>query len=258
MSDLPFAAAVGQRLRAVRDRAGVTADQVAQVAQQCGFGWQRSTVASIETGRRGLSAEELIALPLILTWATGADVTLWDLAGAGGVLADDLSVTQVGIAQLMQRERLTTGGWKRPRTAGRNRETFALVSGVTDATTARSSTEVDLIRRLWPEMNGAMNGEHWWPDLEQLWSVRHAAVAEAEQKAARGLGVSSVAVSACAHRLWGHGLTDERDRRDKLLDEASRGSDDAAARTRRGHITRALLADLRAVLREDTTSDGQR
>jgi hypothetical protein len=68
------------------------------------------------------------------------------------------------------------------------------------------------------------------------------ALNDAERKAARTLGVPASAIALAARRLWGRGLTAERDRR---VDEQIGG--DATPRTaqaHRGHVTRALLAEL--------------
>lgn len=52
---------VARRLRALRASSGLT--QVAVGMCALGFGWNRSSVAQLETGRRSLSADEFMALP---------------------------------------------------------------------------------------------------------------------------------------------------------------------------------------------------
>ena len=69
---------------------------------------------------------------------------------------------------------------------------------------------------------------------------------EAEQKAARNLGVTSLAISTAAIVRWGRSLTDERDYRLRR-----RPAEDARPRSlqaQRGHITRQLLRELAATL----------
>jgi len=69
---------------------------------------------------------------------------------------------------------------------------------------------------------------------------------EAEQKAARNLGVTSLAISTAAIVRWGRSLTDERDYRLQR-----RPAEDARPRSlqaQRGHITRQLLRELAATL----------
>jgi hypothetical protein len=65
---------------------------------------------------------------------------------------------------------------------------------------------------------------------------------EAEQKAARRLGVTPAEVAVVSRDLWDRSLTDERERRLQEMDEA-----DAPRRSLRGiraHLTRRLVADL--------------
>jgi len=67
---------------------------------------------------------------------------------------------------------------------------------------------------------------------------------ETTGKAARRLGADRQDVAVAGQELWGHGLAAERDRR---LGVAAGGPGDTARgrQARRGHITRALLDELR-------------
>ncbi|TFV67227.1 UNVERIFIED_ORG: hypothetical protein E4P37_03455 [Bacillus sp. AZ43] len=70
------------------------------------------------------------------------------------------------------------------------------------------------------------------------------AVTEATVKAARRLGRTPTEVSVASAELWGRPLTHERDAR---LDGDPEGDDDPRRRqARRGHVTRALIDELRA------------
>ena len=57
---------IGERLRAWRESAGLTQENVARAARNHGFDWKAATVGVIETGRREVSLQELLALPLIV------------------------------------------------------------------------------------------------------------------------------------------------------------------------------------------------
>lgn len=58
---------VASRLRHVREARGLTAQQVADRLNEHGIGWQRSTVAKLESGKReNLSVAELLALAVVL------------------------------------------------------------------------------------------------------------------------------------------------------------------------------------------------
>jgi transcriptional regulator with XRE-family HTH domain len=76
---IELAHSIGRRLRKLREAHGVTAESVAQVAAVIGLEWNRSTVSAIENGHRGLSAGELLALPLVVKSAGLGDVSLVDL-----------------------------------------------------------------------------------------------------------------------------------------------------------------------------------
>ena len=67
---------------------------------------------------------------------------------------------------------------------------------------------------------------------------------EAEVKAARRLKCDPREVAYASWSLWGHGLTEERDRR--LRDQQGEGN----TPPRRGHITRQLDRELRRHIRE--------
>jgi transcriptional regulator with XRE-family HTH domain len=72
-------AVIGRRIREIRERAGRSQDEVASAARRAGLDWTRAAVASLETGRRGLSAEELLLLPLTLRLLDEEDHTLAEL-----------------------------------------------------------------------------------------------------------------------------------------------------------------------------------
>lgn len=62
----PLPQVVGFRLARLRDQFGLSQDDIATAAQRLGLAWRRSSVAMLEQGRRGLSAEELLLLPYVL------------------------------------------------------------------------------------------------------------------------------------------------------------------------------------------------
>jgi transcriptional regulator with XRE-family HTH domain len=70
---LSTSAAVGRRIRKLREEAGRSQDELADAARRAGIDWTRASVASLETGRRGLDAEEFMLLPLALKILTGRD-----------------------------------------------------------------------------------------------------------------------------------------------------------------------------------------
>jgi hypothetical protein len=230
MTETPtLAVAVGRRMRSLRDEHDVTADTLAMHARSIGLGWQRSTVATIETGKRRLTGEELLLLPLLLSMALPVVIGLRDLLDTEMALTEELSMTPTGFQQLLDADTQVWGGYKL-RSAG--------------PADRKPSTEVwARIEELWPDVHGASR-----LNLERLRAVELAAGGETEQKAARTLGCTALEVSALSHRLWGHGLAAERERRLALVDEPTASV--AVMRVRRGHITRMLVDELAAHLEQ--------
>jgi hypothetical protein len=214
---LPLPLAVGRAVREMRDVVDVSADEVARAARDLGLkSWQRSIVAGIETGRRGLTAEELLLLPYVLTNALGHPVSLRDLLPApvrlGGTWADEADLAK-----------LLTGRPVAETLAGQ-REAIkqAAVRLLADALKKRGA-------------NAAADAEL-------------AAAGEAEQIAARKLGVTALQVAVAARQRWGRSLTAERDRlvRERVPDDTPISS----VRAVRGRITRNLVAELAEDLEE--------
>lgn len=67
---------LGQSIRELRQELDVPLEEVADCAQRYGLRWGRSSVAQLENGKRGLSAQELLLLPLILSCAFRDDITM--------------------------------------------------------------------------------------------------------------------------------------------------------------------------------------
>jgi transcriptional regulator with XRE-family HTH domain len=83
MTDEPVvittAEVIGRRLRRLRDDRRLSQIDVADLARTAGLTWTQETVARVETGRRDVSAGELVALGLALAVPPG------DLLDPGGV-----------------------------------------------------------------------------------------------------------------------------------------------------------------------------
>jgi hypothetical protein len=67
-------------------------------------------------------------------------------------------------------------------------------------------------------------------------------------KVGRRFSLDPLAVALAARATWGRSLTDERDRR--MVEGAPAGTAPRAIQALRGHITRALLAELEPRLTE--------
>jgi len=208
-------------------RGSTSQDNLAAAAQDVGFRWSRTTVASIETGRRDVTAEELLAYPLVLAIANGEEVR-----PLPQLLGDRLSLST-------EMELLDVGELLRPtESPARSEKLYSfrrpLRWFVTDGDWRLA---IEKYRPFWPEASD-----------EVLQKIVDDPAREAEHKAARRLGISPPEVMVLSHRLWGHGLTTEREKRLKAGPTQALAPREIQAR--RGAITRALLTDLTDVLQE--------
>lgn len=71
--------ALGRKVRAIRTANGKTQGDVAAAAVGWGLAWAQPIVAALETGRRDLTALELLVLPLVLAEVGGGSHTLAEL-----------------------------------------------------------------------------------------------------------------------------------------------------------------------------------
>lgn len=201
---VPARALLADNLRRLRTEAGVPVDQVVRAAYGHGLDWTASWLAGVERGSRGLSAEQLLALPVVLADALGFRVTLTDLlAGEAPILlVNEAPIGRSGLARASVpagylRDLVTGEPVPRPFSAAQQPEPAATVSPA-----QRAAEQVGEIRR-------AGLGD---VDIRALGRAQSGA-GEAEARLARRLGVAPVVVAAAAASLWGHSLTEERDAR---------------------------------------------
>jgi len=246
-----LATLLGQRLRALREGGGKRQEDLAAAARGPGLSWSRATVAAIETGRRRLSVDELLLLPVALNrLAVGRT---GEASAAGGLLVADLLPERGD-----QWVALT------PRTSVRVRSLRALLGAAAEP---MSDQDFDIPHRRHTRMAQAALAEsirRWTTDTYTTWrrimgrplvtsdlttlnQALEDAAGAVEQQAARGLRVPALAIALAARKMWNCSLTEQRDRR---LAEELRG-DPSARRLQalRGHHTRALLVELRPLLR---------
>lgn len=222
MEEADFDEELGANLRKLRRGWNCSADQLATRARQYGLGWSRSTVSKIESGSRPLSARELLALVWFLD----------DLARQH----HELTLTETGtpwfphvpftIEDLLPTACRMTGALSLDRHSFRE-----LLHGV----------PADEDQELRP---GVATASVEAKGVSEVVPVTEAAgYTEAEQRAARRLGIGVAELSNLAHSIWApHGFVEEREWRVSQLDV-----DRSAARTMqavRGQVTRALLAEI--------------
>jgi transcriptional regulator with XRE-family HTH domain len=205
---ISLAAAIGRRIRQLRDERGFTQGDVAHAARIYGLGWTRATVAAIESGARNLSAEELVLLPVLIGELTAPSDGTWEVyLELRDLIPDDDRDLEIDLAPG------EPGGpypwpWHVVRAI--------LSSQLADAFPASPRPNEDL-------------------DLP----------GEVEERAAVRLGVPVDLVMEASYRLWGHSLTAERDR---LMQERGGDITPSTRRAIRGRITRELVKHLQVVL----------
>lgn len=210
----PISALVGGSLRSWRKEEGLTQDEVARAARQIGVDWTRATVAAIETGRRDVSLGEFLALPFIVNRLTdgGSTTSRRRLVGFVARQKGTRDVALTDDCWLFDASNLTQ-----------------LVNG------GRVGTQDVAAGAVKPR-----------PGVRREIASRVESALDAEQKAARSLGVTAMEVRLASYTLWGRSLTDEREERvgRKHLEDSSPPS----LQAHRGHLTRELLKELERVI----------
>lgn len=209
---LPFAVALGHRLRQVREAGGDTAADVAERARAVGLSWDRSTVTKIELGERQVTAAELVLATVVY-----------------GRAASDLLPTEA--------VRLSQTTTARPESL---RDCLVQPPSLHDfqveGLIARAGDALEVSRGTLKAASVRMPGASAISILGGAHSTRD----EATVKAARRLGTTPEAVATTAHQLWGRSLTQERDARVEQMGPATT----RVRQARRGRVTRTLDGEL--------------
>jgi hypothetical protein len=215
-------ALVAGNLRRLREDAGATLADVSRAAWGNGLEWAPTWLGTIERGTKSLSAEQLLALPVVLTSALGHRVTLADLltGDAPVLLGTD---GRVSVPPRFLRDVVTGEPMRRP---------FA-----TPVVVIEPSPEVGAAARAAERLREIRRAGLGDVDIRALGRAESGA-GDAETKLARRLGVAPIRVIAAAASLWGHSLTEERDAR--LADGAGPATT----------VARRLTAELTARLDE--------
>jgi transcriptional regulator with XRE-family HTH domain len=194
---VPLRAVIADNVRRLRQEAGVELADVSRAARGNGLEWTPSWLASLERGTRSPSAEQLLALPVVLAAAFGRRVTLADLiAGEAPVLLGTATEARASVPAKYLRD-VVTGEPTRRAFSGPAPEVLAEVSPA-----LRAAEKMREIRR-------AGLGD---VDVRAL-DRAEAGAGDAEARLAKRLSVAPIRVVAAAASLWGRSLTEERDAR---------------------------------------------
>jgi hypothetical protein len=218
---VPLRALVANNLRRLRGGSGVALDDVVRVAWGDGLDWTTTWLGGVERGTRSLTAEQLLALPVMLSAALGQRVTLAELLegeapvslGADG---------QASVPARYLRDIVTGEPVRLP---------FAL------PVVAAPPPEVDVATRAAEKLREIRRGGLGDVDIRALGRAE-AGAGEAEIRLARRLGIAPIRVIAAAASLWGRSLTEEREAR------LTAGAGPAAS------VARRLTAELTARIEE--------
>jgi hypothetical protein len=215
---VPLRTVVSGNLRRLREQAGIQHDEITKAAAVIGLEWTPAWLTALEKGTRSPTADQLLALPVVLSATFDQRVTLADLlAGEAPVLLGP--ETAVRARHLRD---LVTGE------PTRRLISIPVVEPAPEVTAgARAAEKLREIRRA-----GLGN-----VDIRALGRAE-AGAGDAENKLARKLGVAPIRVIAAAASLWGRSLTEERDFR------IAEGTGTLAA------VNRKLTAELTARLDE--------
>ena len=213
-------------LRRLREEAGTPVEEIVKAAGVIGLEWTPVWLTALEKGTKSPTAEQLLALPVVLTASLGHRITLADLlAGEAPVLLG-------------------------PETAVRARHLHDLVTGepthpLISLPVPEPAPEVGAAARAAEKMREIRHAGLGNIDMRAL-SRAEAGAGDAETKLARKLGITPIRVIAAAASLWGRSLTEERDAR------LAEGGTPTA-------INRKLTTDLTVRLEEAVRADtGQR
>ncbi len=180
---------IAGNLRRLREAAGRELDDLVPTARAHGLDWTVTWLASVERGTRALSAEHLLALPVVLSAALGTRVSLADLlVGEAAVVLGSTGRSVPG-AYLLE---VVTGPPVR--------RTFTPTPRPPESAAAAAAARA--VQRL-RDIRDAGLGD---VDIRALTKAESEAGA-ADARLAKRLGVPPIAVVAAAASLWGSSVS---------------------------------------------------
>ncbi|HZM80169.1 MAG TPA: hypothetical protein VFC19_30920 [Candidatus Limnocylindrales bacterium] len=186
---------VAANLRRLRNATNAEPADVVRAAAQFGLQWTASWYASVEKGQKPLSAEQLLALPPILTSAFAYRVSLSDLLlGEGSMhLGQQVEGTTISLHYL--RELVTADPFKR---------------SFLDFNEQGAAPEITPAQAAAAKMREIVRANLGDVDIRAL-ARAEAGATDLEAKLARKLGVPEIVVIAAAASCWGRSMAEERE-----------------------------------------------
>jgi transcriptional regulator with XRE-family HTH domain len=224
---------IAANIRRLRSATPLEAEDIAKAASHFGLAWTPAWVAGVEKGAKALTAEQLIALPFVLTSALGHRVSLADLFLGEAAIHLGQQVEGTSISPSYLREMITAAPFRRPFLEFEMPETSE-----TDNPVLQAAEKMREIQR-------ANLGD---VDIRAIKRAEDGA-GDTEAKLAKKLGVAEIVVIAAAASLWGRSLTEERD---ALADVEN------ANKTIKATITRKLANSITEKLAQAETAAQER
>lgn len=225
---IPLAQVVGANAK--RLRAEATGSAVARAAKKHGLNWGTGRIADLEAGRVSPTLSVLVAFAAALGDVKERPVALPELVEHDGFIAltSDLAVTGDALVRFLNGDPVEL--------------TVSDIPGGLEAMSSAFARAFEHFDR----QNQYLDAHH--PKLNNLTRLIPASVweevamhsGEAEDRAAKTLGVERFVLDHASAALWGKSLSQERD---------ARAAGESAQK--RGRVTRSLLNEIRRVLDGD-------
>ncbi len=191
---------IATNIRRLRSGTSVQPEDVARAATHFGLEWTAAWVSAVERGQKALTAEQLIALPLVLTTALSHRVSLSDLLLGEGSLHLGKPIPGTTLSTYYLREIITASPFRRSFLDFDKAELEAQMLAAEQSSAAAAAEKMREITR-------ANLGD---VDIRALKRAEDGATAQ-EARLAKKLGVPEIVVIAAAASLWGRSLTEERE-----------------------------------------------
>lgn len=186
---------VAENLRRLRNVTAAEPVDVARAARQFGLEWTASWYAAVERGQKPLSAEQLLALPPVLTSAFAYRVSLSDLLHGDGSMHLGQPIDGTTLSLHYLRELVTAEPFRR---------------SFLDFDEQDPQTDVDAAQAAAEKMRIIVRANLGDVDVRAL-ARAEAGAGNLEAKLARKLDVPEIVVIAAAASLWGHSMAEERE-----------------------------------------------
>lgn len=244
--------AVGEAISRLRQKHGLTLDQIAQAARDFGAGWGGSSVGNMERGQASMTLQNLILLALAINKLTNENLALADLLGPAETLtfAADRETTiprhwfdRILGSAPVRMDSETSENLSPDDSDGDTVSGGEVVPGWIDEAVSEDVRR-GIDRQRQAQGFEPMSDIEWTRKREQVIAAMASVYGGslAEKRAAAKLGVSVERVQVTARLLWDSNSLDN---------ESARRAGPGSSPQKRGRVTRNLVEELRDALGEE-------